>query len=247
MRVPLFARFQGARGPLVGMLVGLILGMVGFYLGFVASSGSGRDLALIDNAFVPDKASLDARAPETEVVIQGTLEGNTELDEYGLVGYVIHRLVERSSSTSSGITHHWEFVQSDFALLNLQIEGGSVLMTSPGEIVVITGSAHEVIDTSEEFAGRAKTFVYNGQRLTTGARRIRGVRNGDVVTVIGTRTGSGGVFIRRIHAGDRESFKAALEGESTGTGLIGYGLMALGVLVLAISLIAVFRRSPTTS
>jgi len=247
MGIPVFARFQLARGPVIGIILGLLIGAVGYFLGFVASPGAAQDQALLDTALVPDKTAIESLAAGSEVAIQGTLDGNTELNTDALVAYTVERLVERPARSDSGKRHRWEFVASEFALLKLQIDGGAILISAPGPIVNITGNAHEVIDTSTELAGTARTFLYNGQNLGTGARRIRGVRNGDIVSVIGTRTGSGDVQLRRVHAGDVDSFRASLAGESASTAIFGYAGLGLGVLLIITSSVALFRRRTVSS
>ncbi len=242
MRIPLFARVPLLRGPLIGIFVGMVIGVVGYFLAFVASGGAAREAALLDTAFVPNKAALEALPAQSQVVLQGTLDSNTELDSNGLVAYIVHRVVERPNTSDSGKKHRWEFVESNFALLSLQMEGGSMLMTAPGDIVTITGSPHEIIDTSTELPGTARTFLYKGQNLGTGARRITGLKNGDVVTVIGVRSGNGGVQLSRVHAGDVASFRAALKAESTGTGIFGFAALALGGLIVILSILALFRQ-----
>ena len=243
MRIPISKRIPFVRSPLVGIFLGFVFGLLGYFLSFVASPGSAQNATVLESTFISDLASLEALPPETVVALEGTLEGNPELDENGLVAYVLHRLVERpATSDSDAVRNRWEYVESNFALLHLEIPGGSILMTAPGTIAAISGDPTEVIDTSTEFVGRPATFNYNGQQLATGARRISGLRNGDLVSVIGTRTGSGDLFLSQIHAGDRASFQAALEEQSVSTNLFGYGALGLGGLLVLFSILALIRR-----
>jgi hypothetical protein len=230
------------RGPLIGLFLGLVFIGLGILLTVSISGGAARDAEMIAASYAPDAAAWQAVGTDELAALQGTASGTP--DENGHVASVTDRLVSRTtgSGESQRRQHYWEPVTSNFVLVGLAISGDDVLLTTQSSLPGISGEADEIIDQSGELAGRLDVYQYKGTELAEGARRTVGIREGDTISVLGRKTGSGDMIVIRAHVGDVASFEQAVGEEQAATSIFGYVFGGLGVLVTIISVLALVRN-----
>jgi hypothetical protein len=239
MRIPI--TFTLFRGPLIGLVLGLIFIGIGFLVRGGLSAAT-QDADLIASSYSLDAATWEAVAVNSTGVLQGVVIGD-DLDANGFIISKTDRLVSRNkSSGNGGKQYFWQSYESHFSIASLAIDGGNLLITSQSESFRISGETEELIDTSTIFPGRALVYNYNGTRLAEGALRTSGVRAGDTISVLGSKTGNGSMIVTRLHVGDVASFEAAIRKEGQTASLVGYIMIGIGAIVVIVAGIATVRR-----
>jgi hypothetical protein len=107
--------------------------------------------------------------------------------------------------------------------LTLAARGGEI-RTAAVSSVKMSGDLHEFLE--EAIWGEWAT--YNGSPLAEGSIRIQGVRNRDLVTVVGYKTGAGDLRPERLHGGDRVSLENLLRTDIKVLRIVGSVLLILG-------------------
>ncbi len=133
---------------------------------------------------------------------------------------------------------HWETVETVAPELTVEL-GGQRIALHRTTRVRLSGALHETIIESD-----APLRASDGENLLpAGTRRYRGLRDGDLVTVLGKKASDGGVIPEHLFAGDRVAFEESQREAAQGLFSAGLCAMAMAPLVLLGGLLfALFRR-----
>jgi hypothetical protein len=186
-----------------------------------------RDLPALDAEGV-------AAAPKgTLLTVTGVLSGNKTISSEGFVTYKqdewnvfpCNIADDPECTETDGI---WGEVSQQVPGLVLVIPGGPV-STLPAEQVTFGGDLTESVEKGE-FQSILLLAEYNGQRLPDGSFRHQGLKNGDLVTVVGRKADTGGIYPSHLIVGDHDQMVAyfrAISGAITWVRISGVILMIL--------------------
>jgi len=130
----------------------------------------------------------------------------------------------RGSSEPSG---HWETAETVIPALTLELNGQPVSLQETGS-VRLSGSLHVQMVRGDS----PNQAEYEGELWPDGTRRYRGLFDGDLVTVLGKKSTSGGVLPEHIFGGDRLQFEGSQRQAASGLFMAGLFLMAFAPLLL---------------
>ncbi|MEM6283794.1 MAG: hypothetical protein AAF787_16505 [Chloroflexota bacterium] len=218
-RQPLLIVFIGI--PAIFVVLGLVMSTVFVYL---------QRAQTIELALMPTGTDLSVFSqPEngTRLALTGTLVDNPVLtdEEFDIadMGFVIF-LLEQFNDEDETIV--WMLIRQQNQPLTLMVDGG--------EVELLTGEGG---NTRLSNAGR--------ERLGDSNFRVGGFRNGDSVTVIGSKSSDSQLTASRIHGGDIASMIENDAGNAIALGIIGlcFGMFG-GGFILVVLLIAGRRKPP---
>jgi len=223
-------RIMGVIGVIVTALAMLVCGGV---LAFVVSPGQAMEWRRIQGLPETTSMSLGAAPSGEAVVFTGTLDGNEELTDYRLVAYSQSIWEVSSSTDQDGNTEYdgsWTEQEKVVPALTVRVSDG-VITTIP-ETTASFGRP-TVTETIESAQGRS------ADGHNEGSLQYTGFRNGDLVTVTGTRTSGGKVLPDRIFGGAREQLVADIRSGAKAAFAGGIGMMICSPVVLVGGIIAV--------
>jgi hypothetical protein len=188
-------------------------------------------------------AEVEAAAPGTAVLVTGILEGNEPaLPGYDFVAYSEEAWQVTTPAADDGDsatpTGRWQSLGSVVPELSLAVDGATLTLQAAQD-ARLTGDLREVIEAREG----GVTARFEGDPLADGSRRYRGLADGDLTTVLGTKATSGGVTPEHLYGGDRAAFETSQRNAASGLLYSGLCAVALSPVVLVGGLLAaVFGR-----
>ena len=216
--------------PLIVLgLLGLMFLLIGIFAGTIQAKRVLQEAAAIDKLPQLDAQSLENTISGTTVVVTGALEANDGVaDVGGLVIYVeeIWKIRYNDSEGSEGWEGNWDFLNVIVPDCTFSITGGTVLINTVQE-VVIDRTYHEY----KYFVPRVSREV---EGIKEGSVRRRGFKDGDLITIIGSKDPTG-VIPSRIFGGDRAAMEQYLAYQVAGlrtTGII-FSLVGIGLMIIA--------------
>ncbi len=191
-----------------------------------------------------EAAQVAAAQPGEELLFTGTLKGNAPLlDRFDFVAYSAEEwkvtLPSNDARVSSEPIGHWESAETVIPALTLELNGQPVSLLKASS-ARLSGDLHVqmVKGTGPHQA------EYEGELLPDGSKRYRGLFDGDLVTVLGKKSATGGVLPEHIFAGDRLQLEEAQRQAASGLFISGLCLMASTPLFLVGGLLfTLFRKS----
>lgn len=192
-----------------------------------------------------DYAGYTATPADKEVALTGTLRDNKTFSPYDLVAYQIDKwdvTVESSSNTENNTPSppkgKWIKVEARFPALAVSVSGGTI-KTGPVNQVTLGGNLHEFMKPGSGVLEAS----YKANSLADGSIRTRGFKNGDLITVVGSKTGTGEVRPERLYAGDRVQLVEEIKAGARAMFIFGISMMICSpVIFLALTLGALFGR-----
>lgn len=242
-------RFRRWVPALVFGIIGIVFSAIGGYVLGVAVPDDRAEIARIEALPGATRSSFSAQAPGAAVAVTVTLSGNATLErtDYGirqleLVAAVVDSWRVTTDSNGDRITS-WTPRARAIPILSADFDGASVQIVPPdapdARGLTLSGGWREFLTPGDSGASAS----YNGAPLPAGSIRVRGLRDGDRVTVVGTRAAANGrperIHAERLHAGDRASLLAELEDASDALRMFGIIFSALGGVLLVLMLISV--------
>jgi hypothetical protein len=196
-------------------LGGLVCFSIGVYYAFDLSHQLTSEWWQIRDQPELDAAGIAAASSHTLLTVTGFLDGNEPVSPDGYVAYVqdelwvypCNPLEDEDCLLSTGRgTGLWGEGTQVVPGLTLTVSGGTV-STLPVSRVTFGGSLTERVEAGS-FLNTAFTANYNGQILPDGSLRTRGLRDGDLVTVVGRKVITGGVVPSHLIGGDHDQLAA---------------------------------------
>lgn len=211
----------------IGAVIGVaFLALMCFFSGavltFFISTQQAAEWRRIQNAPQLDAATFDALTTGDTAVVTGTLVDNpTILDDF--VAYRVQEWdveVDAEAGTANG---DWETVETNYPALTLEITGGRINTLQTNSLAV-GGSLTEQITESDS--------TTSAEGLPEGSTRVRGVRNGDLVTIVGEKASTGDLVPERVFAGDRVQLVDTIRTGARSAAVIGVVMMVLSPVIL---------------
>jgi hypothetical protein len=219
---------------LVLLGVGLIGGSLFGY--FVIAENQDREAESVKNLPVLSYTQYLDQPAGTRVMLTGTLSENgivhdehyPDMDQYGLVAYVLERWDVVVSNEGSD-TGRWNIKEWHVPSLRMDYGDGTVVIDRPEPTAKldITGMlhTHRVLDG---------TGSHTVKGIREGTLDVQGLKNGDLVTVLGTINANGAIVSQQIHAGSRAQLVALFNEKGTVTRYVCICLIGLGIFCLAV-------------
>jgi hypothetical protein len=184
-----------------------------------------RDWTKVRKLDAVDAEAFGATEPHSSVLITGMLDGNPTRTPDGLIAYVKQRL-DVPDDGGNRYRETWTTIAQVWPPLSLQVDGQH-LRIAQADSVEWGGNLHAAdlsLDSSKRVNGIAKESV-----------QVMGFKNGDQVTVAGSKGSNGNLIPTRIYGGDRVDLLRELGRDA----LVGY---VLGIAFILVALWIVFRR-----
>jgi hypothetical protein len=196
------------------------------------------DVQTIERAYVTDGAAYETLAPGQDVVVTGTPEGNAAVGPDNTVAYFVDRL----KAKRMGDDTDWSWVREaeEIPPITLRVGWGTVTLVGAEEYARVGGDLYETVEQGG--GSRRFTYVYKGQRLREGAIRTTGLRNGDLVTVVGKKTAAGEIGVWWYFGGDQTALHESAAKSAQIVRIVGYVLVIIGACMGVWTLIGLFRR-----
>jgi hypothetical protein len=206
-----------------GFLTLLVIAL-GVVLAFVVAPKQEREWRRIERFPQLDRNGYTATPGGDYVVVTGRLQDNATLTRYELVAYWVDEwLVSRDEDGDE--EGRWHTVEANIPVLTISIDGG-VVKTAKVDSVTSSGQLHEFIQRGE---GRWQA-PYAGRSLPDGSLRTQGLRNRDMVTVVGRKTSIGELRPERLHAGDRAHLVDHIRSNARALRVLGSVLLVVSLL-----------------
>jgi hypothetical protein len=210
-------------------IVALFFFICGAVMAFVMAPEQETDWRRIESLPELDASTYAATSSGEEVVITGKLQGNQAMTRHELAAYRVDKWGVRSDDDGRD-EGRWLTVEVNVPALAISINGGTI-KTAPASSPAMSGNLHEFI----ELANSSFEAAYHGQSLPDGSLRTQGFRNGDWVTVVGSKASTGDLRPDRLYAGDRAQLVDDIRFDVRALRVIGIAIMVCGPLLLAIS------------
>jgi hypothetical protein len=206
----------------------------GALLAFVLSPKQVLEARRIERLPVLKAEGVAAAVAGDELLVTGRLEDNAIAAPDGFVAYLRQtwRVTVPTPSSSTGDrsgkpTGSWKTVERVVPELSLNVDGRAVpILRSDG--AGMSGPLHERL--APAFSWRQAE--YEGRMLAEGSERVRGFRNGDLVTVLGNKASTGGVIPEEMFMGDRVAFVEHAKSAARGLFVFGLCMLAIAPIVL---------------
>ena len=190
---------------------------------------------------IEDAAQVAAAKTGKELVFTGVLNDNAPLlDRF--VAYSAEKWkVTMPSDDGRGASEpsgHWETAETVIPALTLELNRQPVSLQETGS-ARLSGKLHIQMVKGDS----PNQAEYEGELLPDGTRRYRGLFDGDLVTVLGKKSASGGALPEHIFGGDRLQFEESQRQAASGLLISGLCLIALAPLLLVGGLLfAILRK-----
>lgn len=232
-----FARIRDRIAGVIALAV-LSVGMFacGAVMAFIISPQQAIEWRRLDNLPVTTAGSFDSSPEGTEMIVTGTLNGNTVFDN----GFVIYEVdewnVERDTDSEGDVTYDgtWRSVEQQYPQLTMLLDGSPVTILPVSNLRLFGALQENIVDGDGQYSDS-----HNGQTLRDGARRTRGVADGALVTVLGIKTSSGGISPDRLFVGDRTQMIEALQDQARGLFIGGIGAMICAPVFFILGVVGV--------
>lgn len=222
---------QGIRNRISGAFAAIVAAVLFFACGaglaFVISPQQAAEWRRIQNLPETTAASFEAAAADEEIAATGRLEDNATVTEDGLVAYIREEWdvdpPDENDNTADGT---WRTLETVSPSLTLTLPDGTIPIEQ-GSSLTMGGAQHETITRGTGMSAR-----YEGQDLPEGSIRIRGYKNGDLLTVVGHKSSAGTLVPDRLFGGDRVQLVENVRSGARAAFAIGVGLMICSPLLL---------------
>ena len=231
----------------IGAVIAAVLGaaffcLCGAFFTFYLAPRQALEAGRIRGLPQQDAAYVDSAGPGADILVTGRLVDNpAPLEDRDLVVYVLEewRVTPPDPDNEGGNpTGEWTTLEKHFPDLLLEVDKDTVLILS-GPQVALSGDLREDLLPGEGLEAREP----GGETLPDGTLRYRGLANGDLATVFGTKGSSGGIVPENLFAGDRAAFEQSERDAARGMLIGGAFLMACApVILVGGGLAALFGR-----
>ena len=191
-----------------------------------------------------DAAAVGAAQTGRELLVTGHLQDNEIVDEGGFVAYTLEEWVvtpptpDADGDDDGEAKGSWKTTERVVPDLTLNVEGQTVSILRTDN-VRMSGPLHEELIHSDGW----QEAKYDGEWLPEGSLRIRGLFNGDLVTVLGKKASSDGVIPDEMYAGDRVAFADSKHRAARGLLIGGICMIGLAPAILVGGVLgAIFGR-----
>jgi len=207
-------------------LIGLVTAGVGSILAFSAAPRAAAEQARLAGLEPLDAVDLASVPEGAEVIASGILRDNPVATRYELVAHSVDRWVVDTEDDGDEVGS-WFVEELEIPSLVLETTGGQI-RTAAAQTRILEGSLREFLEPGDE----TLTAPYASRDLPDGSRRVLGLRNGDLVTVVGVK-GRTGATIRpeSLFAGSYESLLAERAGNARALRIVGFIILAVGLAV----------------
>ncbi|MBN1120480.1 MAG: hypothetical protein JXJ17_05340 [Anaerolineae bacterium] len=201
---------------------------MGIFLAFVMSSQQEAEYQRIEALPEQTAASFANLSTGADALITGTLEDNPEKNAYGHVAYTVETWdVTEPTDEETLYKGNWRRIEVQLPALTVSVDGDEI-GTAADSTATFGGALHEEIEEGQGgFAAE-----YNGRSLKDGSLRIRGVSNGDLVTLIGHKDGSGRLVPEKLYVGSRSQLINDIQTSSKAALWAGILMMVCSPVVL---------------
>ncbi len=232
-----------------GRLFGAVIGSVallgcGLLFALVLAPQQKLEARRIERLPIMDASTVMDAAPGEDILISGYLTGNPVVTaEDDFVAYIMEEWrvtvpeydPDQPNQEPDG---DWELVERVIPDLMVDVND-QIVQSLKVDDASINGAVHESIFESSGY----NTADYLGSSLSEGSLRVRGLYNGDLVTVWGKRASVEGVVPNELYAGDRVSFEESQHAAAKGLLIAGISMMVCSPIVLVGGILAaIFGR-----
>lgn len=217
-------RIGGAFAAIIGAVLFFACGAV---LAFVISPQQAAEWRRIQNLPETTAASFEAADVNEEIAATGRLEGNATVTDDSLVAYIREEWdVDPPDDNDNTADGSWRTIETVSPPLTLSLPDGTIQIEQ-GSSLTMGGAQHETITRGTGISAR-----YEGQDLPEGSTRVRGYKNGDLLTVVGHKSSAGSLVPDRLFGGDRVQLVENVRSGARVAFAIGVGLMICSPLML---------------
>lgn len=208
-------RFWQAEHLAMTILVGVACLSVGIYYAFDLSHQLTSEWWQIRRQPALNATELAAAPVDSLLVVTGNLAGNAPISPLGYVACVEDKLSVYPCDPTDNEdcllaygqgTGMWVKLKQSVPGLTLTVSDGRV-HTLPVAQVTFGGNLREEV-VADDFEHIAFTVEYNGQILSDGSLRTRGLENGDQVTIVGHKISTGELIPDHLIGGGEDALVA---------------------------------------
>jgi hypothetical protein len=199
MNLPVWLADESRSAPAfrVGRLVFAVLCGLVFLVGGAYQAFDGSHQQTSEWSQIRDLPELDARGvaatpSDTLLAVTGILDGNAPVSPEDYVVYIQEEWLVFPCENVDCTTGYWKEVAQTVPSLTLFVSDSKV-STLPVSQVTFGGNLSESLDPRINQSPLLMAD-YSGQRLPDGSLRTRGLRDGDLVTVVGRKAVTGEVI-----------------------------------------------------
>lgn len=216
---------------LVSILFGGVFLGVGLLFALVISGNTREEATKIEGLPGQQYAEFVGLYPGAEVAVTGMLLNNPVLSDNPVAGYelVAYEIDEWNVTGDDNNTGNWTSKLRNIPLLSMQFEDLILPIHAEQNRPNLSGSLHTFIEEETYDNDWAR---YNGNRLYEGSLRIQGLRNSDLVTVVGDKADDGGIIPDRIHNGTHTDLVEYLREGVQIMQIVGGVFVVIGAVVL---------------
>ena len=229
-------------GKAIGAVIaGILMLLCGSLLAFVFSPMQALEARHVDQLPPMDAGSVEAAAAGDELLLTGRLVDNPLQEEGGYVAYRMDEWVvtlPENDDESDEADGDWKRVEQIVPALNLEV-AGRIVRTLASHDARLSGALAEELILSDAY-DEAK---YNGEWLPHGTLRLKGLLNGDLVTVWGKKGSVGDLLPEELYGGDRVDFVESKKEAAKGIFIGGIALMLCAPVMVVGGIVgAIFSR-----
>jgi hypothetical protein len=212
----------------------------GIFLTFVLAPGQALQARRVARMPIMNAAAVESASPGDLILVTGNLTGNPPARSGSeLVAYDSEEWEISYPDNDEGDNQprgDWSSLETIIPELTLDLNGNSL-------DILADNTAHLNGNLREEIVeGHGSGWAdYDGMDLPEGSRRFRGVRDGDLVTVYGEKSSTGGVIPDEIFAGDRVAFEENQRQQATGLLYAGLCSILLAPIILLGGFVSIIR------
>ncbi len=200
---------------------------VGSILTFSAAPRAAAEQARLADLEPLDAVDVAALPEGAAVIASGILRDNPVATRYELVAHSVDRWVVDTEDDGDEVGS-WFVEELEIPSLALETTGGQI-RTAAAQTRILAGSLHEFLEPSDE----TLTAPYDSRDLPDGSRRVLGLRNGDLVTVVGVKGRTGATIQpESLFAGGYESLVAERAANARALRIVGVIILAVGLAVV---------------
>lgn len=201
----------------------------GGLMAFVIAPGQAIQASRIARMPQMDATTVETAAAGDPLLISGILVGNIPLlNNTDLVAYREDQwLVTVPSDSDADPSGRWQTVRTVVPQLTFTVNDQSLTILSTEE-VRWGGPLHEAILVTNS----PIRATDEGESLPDGTQRFQGFRNGDVITVWGSKASTGGIIPEQLFLGDRVTFEEDQRNAASALLYSGICIMLLAPVVL---------------
>ncbi len=241
----MFRSMKERFGRLFGAVIGsLALLGCGLLFALVLAPQQKLEARRIERLPIMAASTVMDAAPGEDILISGYLTGNPVVSaEDEFVAFVMEEWrvtvpeydPDQPNQEPDG---DWELVERVIPDLMVDVNG-QIVKSLKVDDAAINGAVHESIFESTGY----NAAEYMGASLSEGSLRLRGLYNGDLVTVWGKKATVEGIIPNELYAGDRVSFEESQHAAAKGLLIAGISMMVCSPIVLVGGILAaIFGR-----